>query len=100
VSRGGRKLNNLRASVRSNNRLSIGLKSRPGSCPCASVAQGSSVLETGGCEFPIGKAAGRNASESICSLVNIVEEADPVDVWGRPEPWGWENGSGDRGLPG
>jgi len=49
---------------------------------------------TGCRKFPIGKAAGRNASEPRCSLVNDCEEADPVDVWGRPMPEGSENGSG------
>jgi hypothetical protein len=43
--------------------LSSRFKSRPGNCPCAPVAQGSGVLATRGRKFPIGKAAGRNASE-------------------------------------
>jgi hypothetical protein len=34
------------------------------------VVQGSGVLVTEGRKFPIGKAAGRNASEPACSLVN------------------------------
>ena len=48
------------------------------------VAQGSGVLATEGRKFPIGKAAGRNESEPRCSLVSSFEDADPVDVWGRP----------------
>jgi hypothetical protein len=60
-------------SVRSNDQSSYGLKSRPGSCPCAPVAQGSGVLATGGREFPAGKAAGRNASEPTRSLVNMLK---------------------------
>jgi len=56
-------------AVRSNSCISSGLKSRPGSCPFAPVAQGSGVLVTGGRKFPIGKAAGRNESEPRCSLV-------------------------------
>jgi 4-hydroxy-tetrahydrodipicolinate synthase len=87
-------------SVRSNSCSSCGLKFRPRSCPYALVAQGSGVLATGGREFPIGKAAGRSASEPRRSLVNSAEDADPVDEWGRPVPSGWENGSGRRDLPG
>jgi len=79
---------------------SSGLKSRPGNCPYAPVAQGSGVLATGGREFPIGKAAGRNASEPVRSLVNTVEDADPVDVWGRPLFADLGNGSGLRNLSG
>jgi hypothetical protein len=61
------------SSVRSNSCSSCGLKSRPRSCPCALVVQGSGVLATGGREFPIGKAAGRNGSEPRCSLVSCLE---------------------------
>ena len=60
-------------SVRSNNLISYGLKSRPGSCPFTPVVQGSGVLVTGGRKFPIGKAAGRNASEPISSLVKLMK---------------------------
>ena len=60
-------------SVRSNSLISHGFKSRPGSCPYTPVAQGSGVLATGGRKFPIGKAAGRNASEPRCSLVKLME---------------------------
>jgi hypothetical protein len=94
------KVNKLRTSVRSNNCLSCGLKSRPGSFPYAPVAQGSGVLATGGREFPIGKVTGRNVSEPICSLVNKSEGADSVDVWGRPLSTNLENGSGLWNLPG
>ena len=59
-----------RTFVRSNSCSSCGLKSRPRSCPYTLVVQGSGVLATGGREFPIGKAAGRNASEPRCSLVS------------------------------
>ena len=38
----------------------------------APVVQGSGVLVTGGRKFPIGKAAGRNASEPRSSLVNPI----------------------------
>jgi len=62
-----------KVSVRSNNYLSNGLKSRPGNYPYAPVVQGSGVLVTGGRKFPIGKAAGRNASEPGCSLVKLME---------------------------
>ncbi len=51
-------------------------------------------------KFSIGKAAGRNASEPIGSLVNRLEDADPVDVWGRPLFADLENGSGPWNLPG
>ena len=81
-------------TVRSNCRKSSELKFRLGNCPYAPVVQGSGVLATGGREFPIGKATGRNASEPVCSLVNRFEEADPVDVWGRPLVADIENGSG------
>ena len=64
--------------------MSNGLKSRPGSYPFAPVVQGSGVLVTEGRKFPIGKAAGRNESEPGCSLVNLIEDADPVVMWGRP----------------
>ena len=84
-------------SVRSNNCLSYGLKSRAGSCPYAPVAQGSGVLVIGGREFPIGKATGRNVSELTCSLVNRVEDADPVDVWGRPLFADWKRVHALRG---
>jgi len=60
-------------SVRSNNLISHGLKSRSGSCPYTPVVQGSGVLVTGGRKFPIGKAAGRNASEPIRSLVKLMK---------------------------
>jgi hypothetical protein len=93
-------LKNLRASVRSNNCLSYGLKSRPGNCPYTPVAQGSGVLVTGCRKFPAGKAAGRNASEPRCSLVIRDEDADPVDAWGRPRPEDLGNGSGPWDLPG
>jgi len=52
--------------------------------PFAPVVQGSGVLATGGRKFPMVKAAGRNASEPICSLVKLIGDADPVDRWGRP----------------
>ena len=48
------------------------------------VVQGSGVLVTEGRKFPIGKAAGRNESEPICSLVTTYEDADPVVRRGRP----------------
>ena len=51
--------------------LSCGLKSRPGSYPYAPVVQGSGVRAIGGRKFPIGKAAGRNASEPTGSLVKL-----------------------------
>ena len=70
-------------SVRSNNLLSSGLKSRPGSCPFVPVAQGSGVLVTEGREFPIGKATGRNASEPICSLVNLKRRCRPGGETGK-----------------
>jgi len=60
------------ASVRSNSWISNGFKSRPGSYPFAPVAQGSGVLATEGRKFPIGKAAGRNASEPVRSLVKLI----------------------------
>ena len=41
-------------------------------------------MATRGRKFPIGKAAGRNASEPIRSLVTQFEDADPVVKWGRP----------------
>ena len=90
----------LRASVRSNNCVSCGLKSRPGNYPFAPVAQGSGVLATEGREFPIGKAIGRNESEPIGSLVINIEGADPVDVWSRPLSTDQENGCDPRNLPG
>ena len=91
----------LSPSVCSNNCLSSGLESRPGNCPCAPVAQGSGVLVTVGRKFPIGKSAGRNASELISSLVSdYYEDADPVDGWGRPMFASQDNGSGLRDLPG
>ena len=64
---------------------SSGLKSRPGSYPFTPVVQGSGARVIGGRKFPIGKAAGRNASEPTGSLVKIDEDADPVDIWGRPK---------------
>ena len=64
------------------------------------VVQGSGVLATGGREFPIGNAAGRNESEPISSLVKTNEDADPVDVWGRLKLGRLENGSVCRDLPG
>ena len=54
--------------------LSSGLKSRERSCPYAFLAPGSGVRVIGGREFLMGKAAGRNASEPTCSLVNELEE--------------------------
>jgi hypothetical protein len=80
--------------------MSNGLKSRPGSYPFAPVVQGSGVLVTEGREFPIGKAAGRNESEPGCSLVNLIEDADPVVMWGRPLCRGFDNGIGPCNLPG
>ena len=48
------------------------------------LAQGSSILVTDCCKFSIGKVAGCNASEPICSLVNLkIVDADPVDLRGR-----------------
>ena len=41
-------------------------------------------MATRGRKFSIGKAAGRNASEPICSLVNLFGDADPLDTRGRP----------------
>ena len=79
---------------------SCGLKSRPGNYPCAPVVQGSGVLATGGRKFPIGKAAGRNASEPTCSLVKLFEDPDPVDRWGRAVHPGFDNGSSPVDLPG
>jgi len=76
--------NNRGASVRSNSWISNGFKSRPRSCPFASVAQESGVLVTEGRKFSIGKAAGRNTSEPIYSLVNLFGDADPLDTRGRP----------------
>lgn len=60
-------------TVRSNSSKSIGLKSRLGSCPYAPVARGSGVVATRGREFPNSKRAGRNASEPMSNLVNILE---------------------------
>ena len=72
-------------TVRSNSSKSSGLKSRPGSCPCAPVARGSGVVATRGREFPNSKRAGRNASEPMSSLVNILET-----------PTLWSGGEGRR----
>lgn len=93
-------LNYQWASVHSNSCSSNGLKSRPESCPYSPVAQGNGVLVTEGREFPIGKTAGRNEREPISSLVKIREDADPVDVRGRPKPDRLENGSVCQDLPG
>ena len=41
-------------------------------------------MATRGRKFPIGKAAGRNASEPTGSLVTQYEDADPMVKWGRP----------------
>jgi len=60
-------------TVRSNSWISNGFKSRSGSYPFAPVVQGSGVLPTEGHKFPIGKAAGRNESESRCSLVTALK---------------------------
>ena len=79
---------------------SSGLKSRPGNYPCAPVVKGSGVLATGGRKFPIGKAAGRSASEPTCSLVKLFEDPDPVDRWGRAVHPGFDNGSSPVDLPG
>ena len=65
------------------------MKSRPGNCPYAPVVLGSGVGVTWGRKFPKGKAAGRNESEPVGSLVTKEGDADPVDVWGRPETWSW-----------
>ena len=35
----------------------------------------------------------------VASLIEV-EDADPVDVWGRPMLAGTENGSGQWDLPG
>jgi len=43
--------------------LSIGLKSRPGNCPCALVVEESGVRVIGGRKFSDNKDAGCNASE-------------------------------------
>ena len=76
----------MNPSVRSNNCLSNGLKSRPGNYPYTPVVQGSGVRAIRGRKFPIGKAAGRNESNLISSLVTIISgDADPVDRWGRPK---------------
>jgi hypothetical protein len=55
---------------------------------------------TWGREFPNSKKAGRNASEPICSLVKLIEEADPVDTRGRPLDGCWNNGSSIHLLSG
>lgn len=57
-------------------------------------------MATRGRKFPIGNATGRNESEPTSSLVSKLEDADPVDVWGRPQHRGLENGSGPCDLPG
>ena len=49
----------------------IGLKSRRRNCSYTSLVQGSSVWVIKGCNFSLGKTADRNASEPICSLVNL-----------------------------
>ena len=87
-------------SVCSNNCLSIGLKSRPGNCPYTPVAQGSGVRVTGGRKFPIGKAAGRNASEPTRSLVKLFWRCRPSGQMGKAEVADLENGSSPWNLPG
>jgi len=82
-------------TVCSNSLLSNGLKSRPRNYPFTLVAQGSGVRATEGREFPIGKIAGRNESEPICSLVTYCKC--------RPGKAGvlcTENGKGQGDLPG
>jgi len=51
------------------------LDSSRGSCPYASLAPGSSVWVTRGCNFFMGKDTGRNESEPICSLVTNIRQA-------------------------
>ncbi len=63
---------------------SSGFKSRPRSCPYTLVAQESGVVVTRGRKFSIGKVAGRNESELVCSLVKQSGEADPMVRRGRP----------------
>ena len=85
-------------SVRSNSLISLGFKSRPGSCPYTPVAQGSGVLATGGRKFPIGKAAGRNESEPTRSLVKLNRRCRPCGHKGKADVTGRENGS-SLGMP-
>jgi hypothetical protein len=89
-----------KVSVRSNSLISRGFKSRPGSCPYTSVAQGSGVLVTGGRKFPIGKAAGRNESEPTRSLVKLKWRCRPCGHKGKADVTGRENGSSLCNLPG
>ncbi len=70
-------------SVRSNNCISCGFESRPGNCPFTPVAQGSGAVVTWGRKFPIGKAAGRNADEPTCSLVNKSRRCRPSGRMGK-----------------
>jgi hypothetical protein len=63
-------------------------------CLAIAIVQGSGVLVTGGRKFPIGKAAGRNASEPTSSLVIEIGDADPVIGRGRPSRMCLLNGIG------
>ena len=49
-------------------------------------------MATRGRKFPIGKAAGRNESEPICSPVTTNGDADPVLIWGKPVFMDFDNG--------
>ena len=68
---------------------SIWLESSRGSCPYASLVPGSSVWVTRGCKFPMGKDAGRNVSEPICSLVTFLE---------MPTLWSYGEGRSCRDM--
>jgi len=63
------------------------------------VAQGSGVRATEGREFPIGKIAGRNESEPICSLVTDCK-CRPCGHKGKAEVLCNGNGSMQGDLPG
>ena len=64
---------------------SSGLKSRPGSYPLTPVVQGSGVGAIWGRKFPIGKPAGRNASEPTGSLVKLIWRCRPCGQKGKAE---------------
>ena len=70
------------------------------SIPTAPVVQGSGVLVTEGRKFPIGKAAGRNASEPVRSLVKLIWRCRPGGHTGKADVTDSDNGNGLCNLPG
>ena len=71
-------------SVRSNNCLSSGFKSRPRNWPFISVVRGNGVWVIKGREFPTAKLQAATKVNLYVASKVVVERADLMDVWGRP----------------